>query len=394
MKIALIADSFPPLRTSAAAQIFSLSREFIRNGHELIVIIPSFEIRKAWEIIEIDGVRVLYLQSPKIKDISYVFRTINEFLMPYFMIKNFKKSPFLYQKYQGIIWYSPSIFFGPFVNSLKKASNCKSYLIVRDIFPEWALDLGLMRRGLVYSFFSIIARKQYSVANIIGVQAYGNFSYFSKWANKADRQLEVLNNWLDRPKKIRGSINLSQTKLRGRKIFIYAGNMGVAQGMDCLIHLAETYKSRIDIGFLFVGRGSEMQRLKTYSNSREIDNILFLSEINPNEMSDLYSQCSIGLVALDFRHKSHNIPGKFISYMQNGLPVLANINHGNNLAEIIRKEKVGQVCESNQLIDLVACADILLKRISPQLSLRCLKLFERDFSVERAVRQIEASILN
>lgn len=394
MKIALIADSFPPLRTSAAVQIFSLSREFIRNGHDLIVIIPSFEVRHAWEIIEIDGVKVLYLQSPKIKDISYFFRTINEFLMPYFMIKNFRKSPFLYQKYQGIIWYSPSIFFGPFVSALKKASNCKSYLIVRDIFPEWALDLGLMRRGLVYSFFSIIARKQYSVANIIGVQAYGNFSYFNKWVNKTGRQLEVLNNWLDRPTKIRGSINLSQTKLRGRKIFIYAGNMGVAQGIDCLIFLAEAYKSRIDIGFLFVGRGSEMQRLKIYSDSREIDNILFLNEINPNEMSNLYSQCCIGLVALDFRHKSHNIPGKFIAYMQNGLPVLANINHGNNLAEIIRKEKVGQVCETNQLIDLVACADILLKRIGPQLSLRCLKLFERDFSVARAARQIESSIIN
>jgi hypothetical protein len=49
-------------------------------------------------------------------------------------------------------------------------------------------------------------------------------------------------------------------------------------------------------------------------------------------------------LALDPRHTTHNIPGKFLSYMQAGLPVLASINPGNDLAELIQREDVGRVC--------------------------------------------------
>lgn len=77
----------------------------------------------------------------------------------------------------------------------------------------------------------------------------------------------------------------------------------------------------------------------------------------------LYAQCAVGIVALDPRHKSHNIPGKFLTYMQSGLPVLANINAGNDLAALIRHESVGQVCESNQVDKLVRLNEALLLHI-------------------------------
>jgi len=90
-------------------------------------------------------------------------------------------------------------------------------------------------------------------------------------------------------------------------------------------------------------------RLKTSVIDRKLDNVLFYDEIHPDEIPDLYAQCSAGIVSLDSRHKSHNIPGKFLTYMQCGLPVLANVNLGNDLAEIIRDAKVGQVCENNTI---------------------------------------------
>lgn len=394
MRIALIADTFPPLRTSGAVQLRDLSREFVRQGHQLTVLLPSTDLPTPWQMEEVEGVQVLRLRAPRTKDIGYVRRTLGEFWMPFAMRRNLMQSPLASQKWDGVAWYAPSIFHGPLVNALKRASGCKGYLIIRDIFPEWAVDMGLMGRGLPYRFFDAVARYQYSVADIIGVQTPGNEAYFKSWKEQPGRRLEVLQNWLDKPAQLPCTIRVSETSLAGRKVFVYAGNMGIAQGMDVLLDLAEKLRDREDVGFLFVGRGSEAPRLSREAQSRQLDNVLFCDEIHPDEIPDLYAQCSVGIVALDPRHKSHNIPGKFLTYMQSGLPVLANVNAGNDLANLIRCERVGQVCESNKLDELLQLATGLLSQVDSdaELPVRCRQLFDRQFSAEQAVRQIVTAL--
>ena len=390
MKIALVADTFPPLRNSGAVQLRDLSREFAAQGHQLTVILPSWEITENYLLEEIDGFRVLRLKTPKTKDVNYVRRTLAEFLMPFFMRKRYKNTPLKKDKWDGVVWYAPSIFHGPFVNYLKKLSNCKGFLIIRDIFPEWAIDMGLMRRGLAYRFFDAVARYQYSVADMIGVQTPGNLSYFGELKNNKGKRVLVLQNWLADTKPEKCSILIEKTILAGRKIFVYAGNMGVAQGMGILIDLADRLKSQRDVGFLFVGRGSEVKKLADEAGRRSLDNILFKDEIHPDEIPALYEQCSVGIVALDPRHKSHNIPGKFLSYTQSGIPVLANINHGNDLAGIIRDEGVGAVCENSDLDDLEKKALWIIDMIQKGTDFhsRCRSVYKKLFSPENAVKQI------
>ena len=394
MRVALIADTFPPLRTSGAVQLRDLSREFVRQGHDLTVLLPSPDLQKSWKLEEFDGVQVLRLRAPRLKEIGYVRRTLGELIMPFAMLRNLRKSALAHAQWDGVAWYSPSIFHGPLANSLKKASDCKGYLIIRDIFPEWAVDMELMGRGLPYRFFGAVARYQYSVADIIGVQTSGNLGYFEQWRQQPDHHLGVLQNWLDKPGRAPCPIRINETSLAGKKVFVYAGNMGIAQGMDVLLDLAEKLRSRKDVGFLFVGRGSDAARLQSIAAQKQLDNVVFFDEIDPDGIPDLYAQCHAGIVALDSRHKSHNIPGKFLTYMQNGMPVLACVNSGNDLVQIIRGEDVGEVCETDDLDELTSLADRLLMRIgaSEEFSNRCLALFEREFSVEKAVRQIVAAL--
>lgn len=395
MKLALVADTFPPLRTSGAVQLRDLSREFVRQGYQLTVLLPSHEIESAWELDTYDGARILRLKAPRTKDVSYFRRTIGEWAMPYAMLRNLEKSPLAKAVWDGVIWYSPSIFHSPLVEVLKRQSSCKGYLIVRDIFPEWALDLGLMRRGLTYQFFRSIAQRQYAVADIIGVQSPGNLSYFENWrGGEAGRHLEVLQNWLSSPMQTKSSIQIDTTPLAGRKIFVYAGNMGVAQGLDIIVELAARMRGRKGIGFLFVGRGSEADRLQNTSNQLGLDNVIFCPEIDPDEIPDLYSQCAVGIVALDPRHRSHNIPGKFLTYMQCGLPVLATVNEGNDLAALIRDQGIGRACESNDVVELEALSLELMCEVSEDRSIkaRCVELFQRQFSVSQSVKQIAAAL--
>ena len=356
--------------------------------------LPSAEIAQPWQMEGIDGVRVLRLRAPKTKDIDYVRRSVSEFLMPFSMLRNLRQSPLANEKWDGVVWYAPSIFHGPLANALKKASGCKGYLIIRDIFPEWAVDMGLMGRGLPYRFFDLVARYQYSVADVIGVQTPGNLAYFDAWAQKPARQLEVLQNWLADAPASGCSIAISATPLNGRKVFVYAGNMGVAQGMGILLDLAGRLRTRHDVGFLFVGRGSDATRLAAEAAKRRLDNVLFRDEIHPDEIPGLYAQCHVGLVALDPRHKSHNIPGKFLTYVQSGLPVLANINAGNDLAEIIRQKNIGRVSEDGTLETLEHMALDLIESLGTDTDMpkRCRTLYSQLFAPDTTVHQIVAAL--
>lgn len=393
-RIVLIADAYPPMRTSAAVQLRDLSQEMVRQGHNLTVMIPSSDLKQSWSLEEMHGVEVLRFKAPHTKDIGHVQRTINEFLLPFMMLRSLRKCPLANVRWDGVVWYSPTIFLGPLVNALKKASACRSYLIIRDIFPEWAVDMGLLRRGFVYRFFKNIERYQYSVADVIGVQTSANLPYFDHWSMQRGRRVEVLQNWLAVAPDVGSSITVAGGPLAGRTIFVYAGNMGVAQGMDVLIDLAERLRSRRDIGFLFVGRGSDAQRLRDAAKEYGLDNVVFHEEIEPSEIPGLYSQCHVGIVALDPRHKTHNLPGKFLSYMQAGLPVLACINPGNDLAELIQRESVGRVCTDHSVETLQHLAVELADEIDSDknVSARCHALSAKLFSPEAAVRQIVAAL--
>lgn len=389
MKLALIADTFPPDRTSGAVQLRDLARELVSQGHDLTVILPAPTIVDPFKIEEIDGAVVMRLKTPAFKGSNHIWRTLAELLMPRIMKWKLMRSPLRGQRWDGIVWYSPSIFFAPLVRELKSRSGCKAYLIVRDIFPEWAVDLGIMRRGPIYWFFRIIAAGQYRAADIIGVQSPGNLAYFAgRYPGR--RRLEVLANWLAAPPSEPCSIDVQRTSLAGRQIAVYAGNMGVAQGVDAVIAMAEAMVHRQDVGFLLVGRGSEVNRLKALASNRGLMNVAFHDEIPPDQIPALYSQCRLGLVMLDPRHRSHNIPGKFISYIQNGLPVLACINPGNDLGSLIRSERVGLVCKDNDGIALARACSKLLEDIGRDDAMRerCLRLFERSFGTESAATQI------
>lgn len=393
MKLALVADAFPPLRTSAAVQLRDLAREFLRQGHDLTVFLPDSTLSRRWAEQYVDGVRVVRLKAPRTKDIGYIRRTLGEWAMPFAMRYNLKRSPLSSETWDGVVWYSPSIFHTPFVRTLTRRSGCPNYLIIRDIFPDWAVDLGLMRPGIVYRMFRMIARQQYRVADVIGVQSPGNLSYFEGLSGK-DRIIEVLANWLDFPADVTCSIRVDRTPLAGRKIFVYAGNMGVAQDMGSLVDLAAMKRNRTDIGFLFVGRGSEVKRLRDRAEELGLVNVFFHDEIDPDEIPDLYRQCDAGIVALDPRHRSHNIPGKFLTYMQNGLPVFAVVNPGNDLAALVRSEAVGEVCETRDLNELAMRFDNLVSEleVDSRMSDRCKQLFKRDFASHKAVRQIVAAL--
>ena len=395
MRVAIISDTFPPLRTSGAVQLRDLSIEFMRQGHETIVLVADPSIHKRYIIEDYYGVTVARLKSPQTKGLGYIRRTLGEIGTPFSMICNLKASPLGDHHFDAIVWYSPTIFLGPIVRWLKKRYTAKSYLILRDIFPQWAADMGIVSRGPIFRFFNLIANYQYRSADVIGVQAHGNLAFFqANGLSGLSAKLEVLHNWLADISDVGSPIDIAQTCLRGRRIFVYAGNMGTAQHLDKLVNLAINLRKRSDIGFLFVGRGSEVERLRRLVTEYELTNVLFEDEIDPEHIPGLYAQCHVGMVCLDGRHKTHNIPGKLLSYLQAGLPILASVNEGNDLIAEIERNAVGLASVASDGGDLVPLAIALADDdwSSSSVKERCWKLSRERFAPETAVRQIVAAV--
>jgi glycosyltransferase involved in cell wall biosynthesis len=393
LNIAMISTDYPPLRTSAAVQLRDLAQHFAALGHQPVMIVPSSRAsQKPWTVEKQGGIEVLRVAAPPTRAPTLFRRALAEMWLPFAMLLNMRKSPFASTKWDLIVWYSPPIFFGPLIWALRRMSGGRTYLILRDIFPEWAVDLGLVRRGPVYLFLKAIAALQYSVADVIGVQTPSNLAYLWRWARSPRRRVEVLHNWLAVTPDTGCSIRVKDTTLAGRKIFAYIGNMGVAQGMEIFVELIQSLRHREDLGFLFVGRGTEFAKLVAEKASRDLNNVLFFDEIDSSEIPGLLAQCHVGLVALHPDHKTHNIPGKFVSYVQYGLPVLARVNDGTDLERLIEDEQVGKVYAGNSVCELKRLAEELAdnEALRGSMSERGRQLAGRMFSPAAAARQIVA----
>jgi glycosyltransferase involved in cell wall biosynthesis len=352
MRIVLVADSFPPLKNSAAVLVFSLAEAMASKGHEVLVITPSVGIGPTYVEDDFGTFKVLRIPCGKIKSHHNFLRGINELSMFFSLPRSYKKTPYAQNKWDLLVWYSPTIFLGGLVKVLKKRSK-SSYLVLRDIVPDWMVDIGLIKKGPTYFLLKWFENFQYQLADIIGVQSPGNKKYFKKLDLPNLKRLEVLPNWMPSTStrhQFRDdgdtSINLQNTILAGRKVFIYAGNLGEAQGIENFAHAILSVRERTDCGFLIIGRGSKKEWLYDFIESHGLQNVLLLDEVDLVALSNYYRQSFAGLVFLDPGHQSHNIPGKFISYLEASLPVVACVNPGNDLINIILDENLGLVVDA------------------------------------------------
>ena len=337
-----------------------------------------------------DGVSVVRVKSGQIKGANKVQRAANEARL----------SANLWSKAQGvlrknpcdlILFYSPTIFFGPLVRRLKQLWGCPAYLILRDIFPDWAVDAGVLRKGLIYRFFREAAAQQCESADLIALQSPANKRYFAHAHPQHESRLRVLFNWaaLREPELPRTDFRTS-LGLRDKVVFFYGGNIGVAQDMDNIVRLATRLASRQDIHFLLVGDGSESRRLKDLIALKRLHNIQILPSVSQSDYLAMVSEFDVGLISLDARLTSHNFPGKLLSYLYWGIPVLASVNPGNDLVALLEEVGAG-LCFLNGDDESLTLA---ARRLADDPALRsemgrnARNLLERVFSVEAAAEQI------
>ncbi|MEN6320687.1 MAG: glycosyltransferase family 4 protein [Syntrophaceae bacterium] len=396
MRILLLVVYYLPSTMSSAKLMHDLAVELYRQGHEPVVLAPDENINSDCEISNEDNIEIVRIKTGRIKSAPKIFRAVNEIRLSKVLWtkgeKYLKKN-----KFDLIVYYSPTIFFGAFVKQAKSYYGCPSYLILRDIFPKWALDAGVIKEGLIYRYFQRKEIQQYDVADVIGVQSPANLSYFSEDEALTKYNIEVLYNWtMLEERNIPVSHYREKFGLNGRIVFFYGGNIGVAQDIDNIVRLAESLRNETKAHFLLVGDGSEFDRLKSIIAEKNLSNMMIHESVDQEQYLAMLSEFDIGLISLDKKLKTQNLPGKMLGYMYHSLPSLASINPGNDLKEIFEKYEAGLVSINGEDRIFHDNAVRLLQDepLRRQMGRNARSLLEDTFSAEKAARQVLSHFVN
>lgn len=390
MNIAIFVDDYLPDSTKVAAKmIHELAREYISMGHKVTVFVPDSKIIISRKETTFDGINVVSFKNGEVKHCNKLIRAINELSLSinaWLKLKNYFKS----NHHDLIIYYSPTIFFGTIVNYLKKLWHCESYLILRDIFPTWAVDQGHIKKGsLIHHFFSYFEIKNYDAATTIGLQSVKNKEMFDERFN-CGYKTECLYNWAKITPLSTSQSNIrDKYNLHDKVIFFYGGNMGTAQDMMNLVRLAEAMVVQPNAFFLFVGSGDEVDLMERNIARMELKNTMLLPSVNQTEFINILSECDIGMFSLSRSHTNHNFPGKILAYMQQEKAVLGSVNVGNDIINLFDKYNAGLISENGDYTALFNDAVSLIEQNRrKELARNASTVLKCEFSVKNAALHI------
>lgn len=391
MKICLIVDDYLPASIKVGAKMMhELAIEFMQLGHLVTVIAPEPNLKARSEISILDGVAVYRFRSGVIKNTSKIRRAVNETLLPYYGWSIYRDY-FLQNRHDLIVYYSPTIFWGPLVSKLKSLWRAKSYLILRDFFPQWVIDNGMLRaHSPIVKYFRFFERLNYRAADMIGVQSPKNLQLF-RHAASVKGPSEVLYNWAaDMQPVISAGFYRQKYGLENKVVFFYGGNIGPAQDMMNIVRLSYSLREDEKAFFVLVGNGDEVPLVRAAIEQGRAGNMLLLPSVTQTEFVQMLVEFDVGLFSLHRDHTTHNFPGKLLEYMRQKKPILGSINQGNDLQSIVEEAGAGFVTINGDDKELLNNALSLLhsSEIRMMMGNNGKKLLTSTFSARSAANQI------
>lgn len=321
----------------------ALVEQFHRNGHEVVVIAPCQNGEQS-HINKEKGIDILRVKTLPIKNVSNWRKGLSNILLPD-QYKRVVRKFYPNQKFDLIVVPTPPITLVDLAASLKKSNHAKVYLMLRDIFPQNAIDLGFMKRDtLIHNYFRRKERKLYSTADFIGCMSQGNVDFVLNHNKEvSEDKLHILRNFQYKYEGFGYDKQALREKygLQGKFVMLFGGNMGKAQELDNVLELAQRAMKYPDAMILLLGEGVMMKRTARRIESLGITNINIQGSIPKQEYQDLLAVCDVGIISLHRDFTIPNIPSKSLDYWNVGLPILASIDHATDYGTVLEQSATG-----------------------------------------------------
>lgn len=324
-----------------------LLRKFRDEGHDVTIVTPV-ERRKgiSTNFKKKDGVSILQVKTFNIQKTNIIEKGIGTLAIEYQYLSAIKKE-LSNQKFDLVLYSTPPITFGKVIEFIKKRDNAYSYLLLKDIFPQNAIDMKMLKEGgFIHNQFVKKEKKLYQISDTIGCMSLANVAFVLKYNPDVNHQkVEVNPNTIepvtfsyseDEKSSIRSKYNVPVDK----KVLVYGGNLGKPQGLDFLL---ETIKetTNVDAFFLIVGDGTEFSRINTWFDHNKPTNAKLLQRLPKEDYDKLLAACDIGLIFLDKDFLIPNFPSRLLSYLEMKIPVLAATDSNTDIGNIIESNNCG-----------------------------------------------------
>lgn len=323
---------------------------FAREGHEVFVV-GAIERRIAQQtnISVENGINVLRVKIGNITKTNLIEKGISTLTIG-------KKYEIALQRYWAndkfdlILYTTPPITIASLVKKLKKKYNAYTYLLLKDIFPQNAIDIGILSRsgikGGIYHYFKLVEKKLYSVSDKIGCMSEANRIYVITHNNYLEeKRIEVCPNTIDvvpddmlqKESDILKKYSLPEDK----KLILYGGNFGKPQNVEYIINAINGCERNTSVHFVLCGSGTEFYRVEAYMKTQNPKHVTVIKHLPYAEYAKLVSSCHIGLLFLDYRFTIPNFPSRLLDYMNYGLPIIAATDTSTDVGDIIVKGDFG-----------------------------------------------------
>ncbi|MDT8860310.1 glycosyltransferase family 4 protein [Alkalihalobacillus sp. MEB130] len=333
-----------------------LLRQFRDKGHKVYAVSPiEKRLKKPTEYVNENGVQFLRVRIGNITKTNVIEKGISTIMIENLFLKAIKK----YMrdiKFDLVIYSTPPITFGKVISYVKKRDNAKSYLLLKDIFPQNAVDLNMFSKtSLIYKYFRLKEKQLYAHSDFIGCMSQANVDFVLN--NNTEVPIDTVEVCPNSIEPL--TIEKDETKIRrirqkynipiDKTVFVYGGNLGKPQGIDFLIECLKDNKDNNQVYFVIAGSGTEFNKLKSFFNSKKLTNAQLFAQLPKDEYEVLVNSCDVGLIFLDKRFTIPNFPSRLLSYMQASMPVLATTDPNTDIGEVIEDGHFGYWCESSDV---------------------------------------------
>lgn len=389
-----------------------LMRKFRDEGHDVYIVCPieRRECKLSYTSKE-NGVHTLFVKTLNVQKTNVVEKGLGQVSIE-FLFKRAIHKHFADVKFDMILYSTPPITLMGVVKDMKKRNpQAKSYLLLKDIFPQNAVDMGMMAKtgvkGLLYKYFRKQEEELYKVSDYIGCMSPANVSYVLKHNAWIDPKIvEVASNNVTlveesgkaMPEDERKQILEKYGMPTDKPIFIYGGNLGVPQGIPFLIECLEANKNRQDCHFVVVGTGTYYQQLADWYEANlkpsgtlkpsETFSVTVMKGLPKADYDKLVRACNIGLIFLDYRFEIPNFPSRLLSYLENKMAVLCATDPNCDMGQIASENGFGVWVPSNNVEAFTQAVNDMLKKDVKQMGEKGFEFLSSNYLTEHTYNTI------
>lgn len=389
-----------------------LMRKFRNEGHNVYIVTPhERSLKKPTELTINNGVRILGVRTLNLQKTNIIEKGFGQILVE----RQYKKAIKHYLSgisFDLILYSTPPITFSKVISYLKNNNNCaKSYLLLKDIFPQNAVDIGMMTKngleGFLYRFFRKKEMKLYALSDYIGCMSPANVKYLLEHnPSLASDKVEVAPNSfeLNLPE-ITDEKEIKLKELNDKHfirkkyniptdvpVFIYGGNLGKPQGIPFLIECLSANANRNDCFFVIIGTGTEMNNLREWYLKERPLSVKVMDGLPTNEYDMLVSTCDVGMIFLDHRFTIPNFPSRILSYMENKIPVICATDPVSDMGRIAEENGFGYWCESNSVEAFTSMLDRMIHSDLKAMGEKAYEFLKNNYLIEYTYNRIMSHV--